>query len=198
MHRGRAWVQYRDLIYRIHARQSMFTRFISDECVEHIVTLSTWSKDQWLPPLLCTRPAEYLPRRGYSLPIVVEEEKHGTSASIQAVCFLGGAMPVAPHMPFGKERMVHNSRFRRPGEEQHPHLSILLPWKRTPGAEAFPVLFFRGATLPKAVEWLPVPSSAAIADTVANALTFLRLALSPATRTLFSCQGAIRLFFVAY
>ncbi len=30
-------MQYRDLIYRIHARQSMFTRSISDECVEHIL-----------------------------------------------------------------------------------------------------------------------------------------------------------------
>ena len=30
-------MQYRDLIYRIHARQSMFTRSITDECVEHIV-----------------------------------------------------------------------------------------------------------------------------------------------------------------
>ena len=30
-------MQYRDLIYRIHARQSMFTRTISDECVEHII-----------------------------------------------------------------------------------------------------------------------------------------------------------------
>jgi uncharacterized protein DUF4258 len=30
-------VQYRDLLYRIHARQSMFTRSISDECVEHII-----------------------------------------------------------------------------------------------------------------------------------------------------------------
>jgi Domain of unknown function (DUF4258) len=30
-------VQYRDLIYRIHARQSMFTRSISDECIEHIL-----------------------------------------------------------------------------------------------------------------------------------------------------------------
>lgn len=37
MYRGRALVQYRDLIYRIHARQSMFTRSISDECVEHIL-----------------------------------------------------------------------------------------------------------------------------------------------------------------
>ena len=30
-------MQYRDLIYRIHARQSMFTRSIPDKCVEHIV-----------------------------------------------------------------------------------------------------------------------------------------------------------------
>jgi Domain of unknown function (DUF4258) len=30
-------VQYRDLIYRIHARQAMFTRSISDECVEHLL-----------------------------------------------------------------------------------------------------------------------------------------------------------------
>ncbi len=30
-------MQYRDLIYRIHARQSMFTRSIFDECVEHII-----------------------------------------------------------------------------------------------------------------------------------------------------------------
>ncbi len=30
-------MQYRDLVYRVHARQSMFTRSISDECVEHIV-----------------------------------------------------------------------------------------------------------------------------------------------------------------
>jgi hypothetical protein len=37
-----------------------------------------------------------------SLHIVVEEEKRGNSASIQASCFLGGAMPVALPMPFGK------------------------------------------------------------------------------------------------
>ena len=30
-------MQYQDLIYRVHARQSMFTRSISDECVEHIL-----------------------------------------------------------------------------------------------------------------------------------------------------------------
>ncbi len=30
-------MQYRDLSYRIHVRQSMFARSISDECVEHII-----------------------------------------------------------------------------------------------------------------------------------------------------------------
>jgi hypothetical protein len=30
-------MQYRDLSFRIHARQSMFARSISDECVEHII-----------------------------------------------------------------------------------------------------------------------------------------------------------------
>ena len=30
-------MQYQDLIYRVHARQSMFMRSISDECVEHIL-----------------------------------------------------------------------------------------------------------------------------------------------------------------
>ena len=30
-------MQYRDILYRIHARQSMFARSISDECIEHII-----------------------------------------------------------------------------------------------------------------------------------------------------------------
>ena len=30
-------MQYQDLLYRIHARQSMFARSISDECVEQIL-----------------------------------------------------------------------------------------------------------------------------------------------------------------
>jgi hypothetical protein len=47
-------------------------------------------------------------------------------------------MPVSLPVPFGKGRMAHNFRFRRPGEDQHPRLSTLLPWERTPGAEAFP------------------------------------------------------------
>jgi hypothetical protein len=34
--------------------------------------------------------------------VVVEEEKHENSPSIQTLCFLGGARPVALPMPFGK------------------------------------------------------------------------------------------------
>jgi len=33
-------VQYRDIIYRVHARQAMFKRSISDECIEYI--LKVW------------------------------------------------------------------------------------------------------------------------------------------------------------
>lgn len=38
-------MQYRDLIYRIHARQAMFTRSISDECVEQILQSGTVIED---------------------------------------------------------------------------------------------------------------------------------------------------------
>ncbi len=30
-------MRYRNLVYRVHARQAMFTRSIPDECVEHII-----------------------------------------------------------------------------------------------------------------------------------------------------------------
>jgi len=47
--------------------------------------------------------------RGHdSVSIVVEEEKHGNSISIQTACFLGGAMPGAAFMPGTKGRMAHN------------------------------------------------------------------------------------------
>ena len=77
-----------------------------------------------------------------SVPIVVEEEKRGNSASMQAVCFLGGAMPVAPPMPFRKGCMAHNSRFWRPGEEQHPSLSTLFPWEHTHRGGGFSLMLF--------------------------------------------------------
>ena len=78
-----------------------------------------------------------------SVRLVVEEEKHGNSASIQASCFLGGAMPVGVSMACGKGRMAHNSRFCHPGRCQHPRFSTLLPWEHTPRAEAFPGCYFR-------------------------------------------------------
>ena len=85
--------------------------------------------------------------------------------------------------------MAHNSRFRQLGEEQHPRLSTLNPGERTPRVEAFPTLFFCRTTLPKAVDWLPVPSLRKIADTLVNTVVFLRLVLHEPTRTLFSFQG---------
>ncbi|EFH86177.1 hypothetical protein Krac_7464 [Ktedonobacter racemifer DSM 44963] len=64
------------------------------------------------------------------------------------------------------------------------------------GAEAFPWRYsFGDVTLPKAVDWIPVPSHVEIAETVGNAVTFLRMALRHATRTLFSSQGTTDQFF---
>ena len=61
---------------------------------------------------------------------------------------------------------------------------IALEW--TQSVEAFPTLFCEDVTLPKAVDWLPVPSHVEIADTLANAVTFLPVALRYGTRTFFS------------
>ena len=99
-----------------------------------------------------------------SVPIVVEEEKHGNSAPIQVSCFLGGAMPVNALMPCGKGRMAHNSRFWRL-ESSNTHVfqrSIL--GSVPPRVEAFPWCYcVDAAALPKAVEWIPVPSQQHIA-----------------------------------
>ena len=48
-----------------------------------------------------------------------------------------GAMRVAALMPFEKGRMAHTSRFRRPGEKQHPPLSRLIPGEQTRQAGGF-------------------------------------------------------------
>ena len=61
-------------------------------------------------------------------------------------------------------------------------------------AGGFSCAILSDATLPKAVDWVPVPSSINIADTVGNAVTFLRLALRQTTRTFFSSQGTGDLF----
>src|SRR5260221_120600 len=42
------------------------------------------------------------------LPIVVEEEKHGSERIHSCIPFLGGAMPVSAFMPRTKGRMAHN------------------------------------------------------------------------------------------
>jgi hypothetical protein len=62
--------------------------------------------------------------------------------------------------------------------------------------EAFPGAIFCGTTLPKAVDWVPVPSLRTIADTLGNAVTFLPTALRGGTRTFFSSQGTTNLFFL--
>jgi hypothetical protein len=68
-------VQYRDLIYRIHARQSMFTRSISDECVEHILQHGEVIEDY---PISFPFPAKLLLGRCNGRPIhVVAAENPG-------------------------------------------------------------------------------------------------------------------------
>src|ERR1700693_4876735 len=55
--------------------------------------------------------------------------------------------------------MAHNSRFWRPGDEQHPPLSRLSPGECTHQGGGFSYCYFLSAVaLPKAVEWIPVPS----------------------------------------
>ena len=84
--------------------------------------------------------------------------------------------------------MAHSLRLA-PGKQEHPSLSRLLLRNVPIRVEAFPTLFFGDVTLPKAVDWLPVPSHVEIADTLVNTVVFLRLVLHEPTRTLFSFQG---------
>jgi hypothetical protein len=71
-----------------------------------------------------------------------------------------------------------------------------LPGNLPAGVEAFPVAILAvAALLPKAVDWLLVPSEQQIADySLVNAVTFLPTVLHGGTRTLFSFQGATALF----
>jgi hypothetical protein len=56
--------------------------------------------------------------------------------------------------------------------------------------EAFPERYsWKDVTLPKAVDWVPVPSHVEIAHTLGNTGVFLPPALRWRTRTLFSSQG---------
>ncbi len=104
------------------------------------------------------------------------------------LCFLGGARPVSLLMPHAKGRMAHNLRlasWRRPT----PASFNAAPLGTYPRGGGFSLLlFFTNVTLPKAVEWLPVPSRVERAYTSGNAVTFLRMALRHATHTLFSCS----------
>ena|SRR5260370_27335911 len=83
--------------------------------------------------------------------IVVEEEKRGNSASIQAACFLGGARPVRLPMPMPQRYEWPTTCAWRPGDSEHPRLSALLPWERSPEAEAFPGALVRATPLTKVV-----------------------------------------------
>src|SRR5260370_25973829 len=91
-------------------------------------------------------------------------------------------------MPQAKGRMAHNLRlasWRRPT----PASFTAAPLGTYPRGGGFSLLlFFTNVTLPKAVEWLPVPSHVEIAYTSGNAVTFLRMALRHSTHTLFSCS----------
>jgi len=102
-----------------------------------------------------------------SLPLVVEEEKHETSASIQALwlplrCqarWCSHALPKGKKWPatsvFGVLGSLNTRIFR---------CSILgnVPTR----VEAFPDAIVDAAALPKAVDWIPVPSQQQIACTV--------------------------------
>jgi hypothetical protein len=71
---GRTQVQYRDLVYRIHARQSMFMRSISDECVEYIFRSGEGIEDY---PQVFPFPAKLLPGHcnGRPIHVVAAENK---------------------------------------------------------------------------------------------------------------------------
>src|SRR5215469_9859563 len=82
-----------------------------------------------------------------------------------------------------------------PGTQAHPPLSRLNPWEHTRRGGGFSWRYsWRDVALPKAVEWLPVPSHVEIADTLANTVVFLPGALRSGTRTRFSFQGTPDLF----
>ena len=69
-----AGVQYRELVYRIHACQSLFTRSIADECVEHIIQHGEVREDY---PHAFPFPAKLLQGwcNGRSLHVVAAEDR---------------------------------------------------------------------------------------------------------------------------
>jgi hypothetical protein len=115
-----------------------------------------------------------------SVSLVVEEEKHAMSVSIQTSH--SWAVPGPLRLPCRVQRDEWPTACSwHPGEQQHPPLSRLSPQERTPRVEAFPALFLETAVLPKPVEWLPVASQQCRADTVANTVVFLPAVLHGGT-----------------
>ena len=124
-----------------------------------------------------------------SVSIVVEEERHGSERihsckQLPGRCHARSGFHALHKGKNGPQLAVgilgsRNTRLFRGS----------VPGNVPTGVEAFPALFCDDVTLPKAVDWLPVPSHVEIADTLVNAVTFLRLALRQTTRTLFSSQG---------
>src|SRR5260370_42627641 len=98
-----------------------------------------------------------------SVSTVVGREKRGTSASIHAICFLGGAMPVLFFVPCLKGRMAHNSSFGVLEEENTRIFQRCSPGNVPQGRRLFLCYFCDAAPLPKALEWIPVPSEQQIA-----------------------------------
>lgn len=78
---GSILVRYRDLIYRIHARRSMFARSISDECVEHILSSGEVIEDY---PQAFPFPAKLLFGwfNGRAIHVVVAENKSKRQAIV--------------------------------------------------------------------------------------------------------------------
>ena len=75
MYRGSARVQYKDRIYRVHARQSVFMRSIAAECVEHIFQRGEVTEDY---PIAVLFQANLQLRRCNGRPIhVVATENRG-------------------------------------------------------------------------------------------------------------------------
>ena len=116
-----------------------------------------------LSPLLCTRDAEYLPRGGYPVRLVVEEEKL-RERTHSCVFSLERCHARCSSHAFRKGMSGPQLAFSASWGRATPASFNALPWERTPRVEAFPMRYFvSAAPLPKAVEWIPVPSEQQIA-----------------------------------
>jgi hypothetical protein len=110
-----------------------------------------------------------------------------------SISFLGGAMPVPASMPGAKGSMAHTLRSAS-WEAGTPASFEASSEEHTHQIGGFSCAIFCRTTLPKAVEWLPVPSLRNRADTLGNAVTFVRSTLRATTPTLFRFQGIRGIF----